>query len=133
MRLIFLAGGAGTAFKTDVKNAFKLIPVRPGQWALLGFCWDGLLYYQVCLPFKLDAVHGFSMILPHVCAYVFQDQTSDVYIRNYLDDFFGIGRGGSDSADVAYARLRDICAEVCVPLAERKCAPPSTRMELLGL
>ena len=134
VQLIFLAGGAGTLmFKADVKNAFKLIPVRPDQWALLGFCWEGLFYYQVCLPFGARSSPRIFNDFATCLRLMFQDQTSDVYIRNYLDDFFGIGPKGSDSADAAYTRLRDICAKVGVPLAEGKCAPPSTRMELLGV
>ena len=45
--LIFAVGGNGAQmFKADVKDAFKLIPVRPDQWHLLGFCWQGEFYYQ---------------------------------------------------------------------------------------
>ena len=38
--LIHRAGGTGALLaKVGIKSAFKLIPVRPDQWRLLGFWW----------------------------------------------------------------------------------------------
>ena len=49
-RLIHAAGGAGALLaKVDIKAAFKLIPVKPDQWRLLGFQWQGQFYFQVAL------------------------------------------------------------------------------------
>ena len=51
-RMIFSCGGQDALmFKADIQSAFKLIPVSPDQLHLLGFCWEGFFYYQVCLPF----------------------------------------------------------------------------------
>ena len=42
--------GKGTLFgKVDVKSAFRLIPVYPGDFDLLGFSIDGLFYIDKCL------------------------------------------------------------------------------------
>ena len=32
--------------KTDVKNAFRSIPICPEDYDLLGICWQGLYYYD---------------------------------------------------------------------------------------
>ena len=34
--------------KTDVNNAFRIIPVRPQEYSLLGMRWQGVYYYDVC-------------------------------------------------------------------------------------
>ena len=39
--------------KTDVKHTFRLIPVHPLDWPLLGIKWENQYYVDKCLPFGL--------------------------------------------------------------------------------
>ena len=39
--------------KIDLKDAFRLIPVRPKDWNLLGIHWKKQYYIDTCLPFGL--------------------------------------------------------------------------------
>ena len=36
--------------KTDIKNAFRIIPINPQNYHLLGICWNGLYYYDRAMP-----------------------------------------------------------------------------------
>ena len=36
--------------KTDVKNAFRIIPVRAHDYTLTGMRWQGVYYYDQCMP-----------------------------------------------------------------------------------
>ena len=36
--------------KTDIKNAFRIIPIQPQDYNLLGICWRGFYYYDRCMP-----------------------------------------------------------------------------------
>ena len=36
--------------KADIQEAFRLIPIRPQDYPLLGFTWKGLFYYDIMLP-----------------------------------------------------------------------------------
>lgn len=36
--------------KTDIKDAFRIIPVNPKDYHFLGFTWKGQFYYERCLP-----------------------------------------------------------------------------------
>ena len=36
--------------KTDIKSAFRLLPIHPDDRHLLGLKWDGLYYFDNCLP-----------------------------------------------------------------------------------
>ena len=36
--------------KSDIKEAFRLIPLHPSQYHLTGFKWRGKYYYDKCLP-----------------------------------------------------------------------------------
>lgn len=36
--------------KTDIKNAFRIVPIQSQDYHLLGICWKGLYYYDHCMP-----------------------------------------------------------------------------------
>ena len=49
--------------KVDLKSAFRLCPVRPDNWHLLGICWHGQFYVDKYLPFGLrSAPFLFNMV-----------------------------------------------------------------------
>jgi hypothetical protein len=50
IRLIKAAGKGCFLVKTDIKNAFRIIPIRPEDHCLLGMKWRGKYYYDRCLP-----------------------------------------------------------------------------------
>ena len=86
-RLIFAAGGTGALLaKVDIKSAFKLIPVRPDQWRLLGFQWAGQYFFQAALSFgsrSSPKIFNFADCLEAL----FQQRAGHVAVRKYLDDF----------------------------------------------
>ena len=44
------AGRGAWLAKSDIKSAFRLLPVSPEDYELLGFSFDGSFYYDRCLP-----------------------------------------------------------------------------------
>ena len=43
--------GAGCLIaKTDIKSAFRIIPLHPRDFDLLGLEWEGKFYFDCCLP-----------------------------------------------------------------------------------
>ena len=49
VRLIRRTGRGCALAKTDVKNAFRLIPINPCDYDLLGFCWEDSFNFDKCL------------------------------------------------------------------------------------
>ena len=47
-----LGPGAQLA-KIDIKSAYRVIPVHPDDWPLLGMVWEYHVYIDVALPFGL--------------------------------------------------------------------------------
>ena len=73
--LLHTYGTGAIMAKTDLKSAFRMVPVRPADWDLLGMFWDGMHYVDTCLPFGLcsapylfnhfaDALHWVLAIPP---------------------------------------------------------------------
>ena len=50
IRIIRRTGRGCALAKTNVKNAFRLIPVNPNDYDLLSIFWQDHFYYDKCLP-----------------------------------------------------------------------------------
>ena len=41
--------------KADTKEAYRMLPVHPEDQALLGVQWEGIIYTDQALPFRLQS------------------------------------------------------------------------------
>ena len=48
--LVMQAGDGAWLAKSDIKSAFRLLPVAPSDYELLGFKFGGQYYFDKCLP-----------------------------------------------------------------------------------
>ena len=61
--ICYKLGKGALMAKVDLKNAFRLCPVRPEDWHLLGIYWHDNFYIDKCLPFRLrSAPFLFNMV-----------------------------------------------------------------------
>lgn len=119
-------------FKTDIKHAFKLIPIHHSEHHKLGIKFYGKYYYDTtlgqgagsaCRIFErfstaLDAIHCFD--------------TNDDSSTHYLDDFFFICLTLILSA--FHRQLFDkLCDDIGVPQAMEKKTDPSHTTDYLGI
>lgn len=69
--------------KTDIEDAFRVIPIHPADYYLLGFTWEGQYYYDKCLPMGASSscqiFESFSSALQWVMENVFN--ASGIYFR----------------------------------------------------
>ena len=74
--------------KVDIRHAFRLCPVRPQDYKLLGMFWQGSYYVDTRLPFGCRSspfiFNSFVAALAWIIIFVY-GITSIIY---YLDDFF---------------------------------------------
>ena len=130
---LFTVGPRGALMaKADLKHAFRLIPVKPDQWWLLGFCWNGQYYHDVRLAFGLRSACSLFNDLAEVLCQALAYHSGNSHVYHYLDDLFFFSRSGSAMCAVTYDAFLSLCATTGVPIAADKCSPPSTRMTLLG-
>jgi hypothetical protein len=50
LALVRQFGKGSQMAKSDIKDAFRIVPVSPHDYHLLGFTWRGQFYYERCLP-----------------------------------------------------------------------------------
>ena len=86
---ILLALGPGAQMaKVDLKSAFRMIPVHPEDWELLGMCWGGHFYIDTCLPFGLRSAPFLFNEVATALQWILHTNYSIRNVIHYLDDYF---------------------------------------------
>ena len=126
---------------TDLKSAFRLVPLRHDMWMLLVMKardpdskrWR--YFVDKCLPFgaaiSCAIFQRFSNALAHIL-------NSKVYailykgISNYLDDFLKVATTRTDCEKIL-TTFHELCGQLGVPLALEKVIWSTTRVVFLGI
>ena len=74
--------------KTDIESAFRLIPVRPNDWELLGMFWNGQYYFDKVLPFGLRSAPYILNQFSDAIEWILLNKYSISFVCHILDDFF---------------------------------------------
>ncbi|MEW8547651.1 MAG: reverse transcriptase domain-containing protein, partial [Candidatus Thiodiazotropha sp.] len=130
-------GAKSLMAKTDISNAFRLLPINAADRCLLGFTWpDGngcLQYYIDCaLPMGLSAAcqcfERFSSALQWIMTIKFGAVMSHI-----LDDFFFIGPPNSNKCSADLSKFVSLCADIGIPLKQEKTVWPTTKLVIYGI
>jgi hypothetical protein len=117
--------------KFDIKDAFRLIRVRPDQQIMLGMKFMQWYFVELTLPFGLKSAPGlFEMFSTAIEKFILNEGVESLF--HYLDDFLLITLKGLQSAK-EYDIVLKVFKELKVELAKEKLSPPTTRLEFLGL
>ena len=80
--------GTGCALaKTDVRSAFRIIPVHPNDYQLLGMQWRGKYYVDRCLPMGCASSCKTFEALSTAMKWAARNKLMIPNIINILDDF----------------------------------------------
>ena len=75
--------------KVDIKSAYRTVPVHPQDWWLLGMKWEGALFVDTTLPFRLRSAPKIFMALADAAEWIFKRRGVQFCIH-YLDDYLVI-------------------------------------------
>ena len=53
--------------KADIKEAYRMLPIHPEDQGLLGIQWEGEVYTDKALPFRLRSAPKYLQQLPTHC------------------------------------------------------------------
>lgn len=119
--------------KMDIKSAFRLLPVHPSDFCLLGFMIGNKYYIDLNMPMGASVscftFECFSKFLHHLTS---EDAHSN-NLDHYLDDFFFAGRQNTTECHDLMESFTRVCKRLNVPIAEEKSEGPKCKMEYLGL
>ena len=118
--------------KTDIKAAYRLIPVHPSDRVWLGMKWNNLIYVDTMLPFGLSSASKlFNAVADALEWYICRQGVK--YIHHYLDDFVAMSPPGSSECQEYLHTLERECAYLGIPLASEKREGPKPVITFLGI
>ena len=118
--------------KIDIKHAYRILPVRPEDWHLLVYQWEGKYYTDVKLPFGgRSSASIFNAFADLVCWIL--TEKYKLLVVHYSDDFLLITKKDLPLARAHLRTLLQAFAYLDIPIAEDKLVGPVTHLTFLGI
>ena len=122
--------------KTDIENAFRIIPIHPDDRHLLGFAWaleDTVEFYMdSCLVMGLSIscqlFSRFSAASQWIMETRYQASMSHI-----LDDFFFVGAPESRQCQDHLDQFLHLCKSINIPIKQQKTVRPTTCITIYGI
>ncbi len=133
IKLCHLCGKGALMAKVDLKNAFRICPVRKEDWHLLGICWRNLYYVDKCLPFGLRSAPYLFNMVANALEWILKHYFNLSHLFHYLDDFFFVAPALSPDCLNALLDMLLLCEAVRAPVKPEKVQGPATTLTILGI
>ena len=111
--------------KTDIEEAFRLIPVHPSNYHLLGFNFDGSYYFDKCLPMGASISCSLFEKFSTALQWIMQTKFDAKGISHILDDFIFIGPPDSPECLLKLNQFLELCSQINIPIKKSKTFTPS--------
>lgn len=130
--LLHQQGTGAYMAKADIQEAFRIVPISPLSYHLLGFKFNDCFYYDKCLPMGLSISCSLFEKLSCALVWIAQNKFGASSISHILDDFIFISISPSICAK-SLTSFIDMCASLGVPIKHGKTVPPAQVIEAHGL
>ena len=130
--LIKSAGPGCFLAKTDVKNAFRIIPIHPDDYDLLGMQWRVLFYYDRCMPMGCSSSCLTFEMFSTAVEWIARNKLKIDYILHILDDYLLV----TPTEQLCQKQLDlflSLCSYLGIPIAPEKTCGPSTTKSFAGI
>lgn len=119
--------------KSDVKSAFRLLPIAPSDFDQLGFKFDGKYYFDKCMPFGCSISCSSWEKMATFLEFLVKQNSPVGDLKHYVDDYLFAGK--AQKSDCAYIMqcFLDCSARLGIPIAVEKNEGPKTKIVFLGL
>lgn len=118
--------------KTDVKSAFRIIPIHPADYSLLGMKWDNMYYFDRCLAMGLSSSCAIFEAFSTALEWLSINHLGACAVLHILDDFLFIAKT-KDQCEHDLANFIWMCNYLGVPLAPEKTVGPATVLQFAGI
>ena len=116
--------------KTVLKSAFRLIPIHPDDWNLLGSYWKAQFY--VDLPFGLRSTPYLFNQLSDALEWILKHNYSLQNVLHILDDFF-VAKCTRVQCLTFFSTLLRVFMSLGGPVVAAKTLGPSQVLEFMGI
>lgn len=118
--------------KSDIRGAFRLIPIRPQDHHLLGFTWKSKYYYDKTLPMGCRSSCQLFTRFSEAIAWILTSTFAVERIVFVLDDFLFLATS-EHACNADLESFRTMSTLIQLPLAEEKTTQATTCLQFLGI
>ena len=116
--------------KTDVKSAFRTIPLHPSTRHLFVFHWEGKYYVDRCLQMGCSSSCQIFESLSTAVEWIAKSKLN-IQMVHILDDFF-IASVSQQVGSFQLQQFLNVCKDIGLPMAPEKTFWPSNVMSFVG-
>jgi hypothetical protein len=118
--------------KTDIKSAFRIVPVHPKDYHLLGMKWRDKYLYDMVLPFGLSSSCKIFEAFSTALEWIISKRLKDTEVLHIIDDFLFIAKT-LDLCQFSLSSFINLCDEIGIPLAPEKTVGPVVALPFAGI
>ena len=133
VKLVKLLGKGALMSKTDIENAYRIIPIHPSDYDLLGFSIDNKFYYDKTLPFGLSSACQLFEKFSSAIHWILNTKFRCQFCVHILDDFLFLGPPKTSICQESLSSFYNLSKEVGFPIKQNKTVYPTTCITFLGL
>ena len=133
IQLVVEAGKNALIAKTDIENAYRIVPVHPSSIHLLGMSCNGVYYFDAFLPFGLSQSCAIFETFSTALQWCLKRMSPLTRITHILDDFIFIGPEKTNLAQAGLSSFLTLSKELGVPVKHSKTVVPTTCAILHGI
>ena len=119
--------------KIYIKSAYRLVPVRPADWSLLGYQLEGQYYFDQVLPFGLGSAPFLFCQFFDTVRWIVRDATGLHSELHFIDEFSFGGPPDSPQCAILLQSTINTCHFIRAPVAHEKTRLPSTFLTFLRI
>ena len=117
--------------KTDIKSAFRILPINPQDYHLLGIKWSGQ-YYDKCMPMGCSSSCKTFETFSTAVEWIAQDKLGIANHIHLLEDFLLIQTIESQCSR-SLGLFLELCDFLGIRMAPEKTFGPSTILTFAGV
>ncbi|XP_071965652.1 uncharacterized protein [Antedon mediterranea] len=133
VRLILKNGPRALMSKTDIEDAFRIIPIHPDDYHLLEFSGDGRFFYDRCLPMGASRSCNIFESFSKALVWILRNKFNVRDVSHILDDFFFVGPNDSNDCHNALSQFVYLCDKIGVPIKVSKTVTPTNVITIYGI
>ena len=132
IQYIIQLGQGSYLSKVDIKSAFRLVPVHPDDYHLLGFTFQGEFYYDRCLAMGCSSSCAIFESFSSALEWAMKNRLGVLQCTHMIDDFLIVEKTKGDCA-WSLKTFEIVCKRLGVPFAPEKTVGPETSLTFLGV
>ena len=119
--------------KADIQEAFRIVPISPRDYHLLGFKLNGSFYFDKVMPMESSSSVRTFEAFSTALQWILVNRFDFSHVSHIVDDFIFVGPESSNSCRLALDRVFSVCSDIGVPIKHDKTVLPTTCAVVHGI